>query len=68
MRLANAKELFGNERKELEETLHFVVESMMGYEIIEWDDGPGLRLKVKIDDRRFFIIQIAHHGEKKQSK
>ena len=58
VRLANAKQLFGGERKELERTLAFVVEGMMGYEMISWDEGPGLRLRVTIDDKRFFIAQV----------
>ena len=58
VRLANAKQLFGSERKELERTLAFVVEGMMGYEVIAWDEAPGLRLRVRIDDKRFFIAQV----------
>ena len=58
VRLSNAKQLFGGERKELEHTLSFVVEDMMGYQVIAWDDAPGLRLRAKIDDKRFFIAQV----------
>ena len=68
MRLANAKQLFGDERRELEKALNFVVEGFTGYQLIGWDDSPGLRLRVNIDDKRFFIVQLAQYGEKKPSK
>ena len=59
VRLANAKKMFGEERKELDETLRFVLETMTGYSLVGWDETPGVRLKVKIDEKRFFIVQIA---------
>ena len=68
MRLANAKQLFGDERRELEKALNFVVEAFTGYELIGWDESPGLRLRVNIDDKRFFIVQLAQYGERKPSK
>ena len=68
VRLANAKQLFGDERRELEKALNFVVEGFTGYQLIGWDDSPGLRLRVNIDDKRFFIVQLAQYGEKKPSK
>lgn len=68
MRLAKAKKMFGDERKGLEETLNFVTGNMTGYEMIGWDETPGIRLRVRIDQKRFFVVQIAHYGDKNMSK
>ena len=68
VRLAAAKEMFGNERRELEHTLGFLVDGLMGYEMVSWDDTPGLRLKVNADQKRFFVVQITQYGEKQPSK
>ena len=59
VRLASAKKVFAEERKELEKTLRFVMETMAGHQLITWDETPGIRLKVAIDQKRFFVVQIA---------
>ena len=41
---------------------------MGGYEILSWEENPGVRLKVKVDKERFYIASIAKYGEYKQSK
>ena len=48
--------------------MKFALETMGGYEILSWEENPGVRLKVKFDKERFFIASIAKYGEYKQSK
>ena len=49
LRLEKAKQLFKEERTELEETLKLVLEDIGGFEILSWEDNPGIRLKVAVD-------------------
>ena len=68
MRLENAKQIFLEERGDLEETLKFVMDKIGGFETLSWEENPGIRLKVRTDKERFFIVSIAKYGEYKRSK